>query len=95
MCISSERSCVTAIVLRDHYVEQPRAKTQRSPFAAERAWPAFRPLLSDRSPLGRPGKPRHPPALTPSSRTLKGPCQLLHRPFLALIVFLVMQVRRL
>ena len=35
-----------------HYVEQPRAKTQRSPFAAEGPGETFRPPLSDCSPLG-------------------------------------------
>ena len=35
-----------------HFVEQPRAKTQISPFAAEGPGEAFRPPLSDGSPLG-------------------------------------------
>jgi len=64
-----------------HYVEQPRPKTQRSPFAAEGAAERpFAPLRATAPRLERPGKPRCPPALKPCSRALKGPCRPMHCP---------------
>jgi hypothetical protein len=76
------------VALTMHYVEQPRAKTQRSPFAAESSEGLLAPpFLRDPLPT-RPGEPTPPPALRPASSVPQDPFEPLHRPLRPLIASL-------